>query len=103
MKNTYKLVWSEEAITNLKGIFDYLEYQWTKRELQNFSKLLQEKLTLLQSRPHMFPQSEISTKLQKLVVSKQTSIHFRVDNAEIHIITLFDNRQDPSKLSRFRN
>ena len=24
MKNTYKLIWSDEAISNLKGIIDYL-------------------------------------------------------------------------------
>jgi len=101
MKSTYKLVWSEEAITNLKGIIDYLEYKWTEREIKNFSKLLDKKLNLLQTQPQLFPKSEISNALQKVVVSKQTTIHFRVENVEVHIITLFDTRQDPNNLNPF--
>lgn len=41
MKNSYKLVWSYEALTNLQHIIDYLESFWTERELRNFAQLLQ--------------------------------------------------------------
>ncbi len=33
MENIYKLIWSEEALNNLKGIIEYLENKWTKREI----------------------------------------------------------------------
>ena len=35
MKNTYKLIWSDEALNNLKAIIDYLENRWTEREIKN--------------------------------------------------------------------
>ena len=44
MESTYKLIWSDEALSNLKNIINYLE------------------------------------------------------NRQIYIVTLFDNRQDPKKL-----
>ncbi len=101
MGSTYKLVWSEEALTNLQGIIDYLGYRWSEREIQNFARILDRKLNLILTNPLMFAQSEISVELRKVVLSKQTTIHFRIENAEIHIITLFDNRQNPDNLSRF--
>lgn len=33
MKNIYKIVWSEEALNNLKTIIDYLENRWTQKEI----------------------------------------------------------------------
>ncbi len=64
MKNTYKFVWSEEAISNLQGIIHYLEYRWTEREIRNFTRLLDKKLKLIQSNPQLFPKSEISNELK---------------------------------------
>lgn len=102
MKNIYRLVWSEEALTNLQGIIDYLKSKWTEKEIRNFANLLNQKLNLLQSNLYLFTQSEISVELRKLVLSKQTSIHFRIKDTDIHIVTLFDNRQNPEKLTRFK-
>ncbi len=37
MKNTYKLIWSDEALKNLKSIIFYLEEHWTEREMRKFA------------------------------------------------------------------
>jgi plasmid stabilization system protein ParE len=102
MKSIYKFIWSEESLINLQGIIDYLNQNWTEKEVSNFAKLLDKKLTLLQSNPHLFPQSQISEELRRMVLSKQTSIHFRIKDTDIHIVTLFDTRQNPDKLSQFK-
>lgn len=98
MKNTYKLIWSDEALTNLKGIIDYLEYRWTKREIKKFAQLLDKQLKLIEDNPYLFSESEKSNGLRKSVLSRQTTIYYRITNFEIRIITLFDNRQHPNKL-----
>ncbi len=36
--------------------------------------------------------------LYQCVVTKQSSFYYRIRNSEIEIITLFDNRQDQSKI-----
>jgi hypothetical protein len=36
--------------------------------------------------------------LYKCVVTKQSSFYYRIRNNEIEIITLFDNRQNQSKI-----
>ena len=54
MKNTYKLILSDEALINLKGIIDYLENQWTKREIKRFALLLDRQLKLINDNPFLF-------------------------------------------------
>ncbi|MBN1599280.1 MAG: type II toxin-antitoxin system RelE/ParE family toxin [Bacteroidales bacterium] len=98
MKDTYKLIWSDEAINNLKGIIDYLENRWTKQEIKKFSLLLDKQLKLIENNPFLYAESDYSNGLRKSVLSKQTSIYYRIVNNEIRIITLFYNRQNPSRL-----
>mgnify|MGYP006293663035 CR=1 FL=1 len=103
MKNTYKLIWSDEALQNLKAIIEYLERRWTEREIRKFAKLLDKQLNLIQSNPLLFPESDKSKGLRKSVLSKQTTIYYRINNDGIRIITLFDNRQQPGKLKEYRS
>lgn len=98
MKDTYKIIWSDEALNNLRDIIDYLEIRWSKKELKKFSKLLDKKLESIKIRPQLYPQSNKSKGLRRCVLSKQTTIYYRLNEFEIRIISLFDNRQHPNKI-----
>jgi plasmid stabilization system protein ParE len=103
MENTYKLVWSDEAIKNLKGIIGYLENNWTQKEIRKFVKLLDKQLALIINNPFLFAQSDHSKGIRKSVLSKQTTIYYRIAVDEIRIITLFDNRQNPDIIIKREN
>ncbi|MGM0650786.1 MAG: type II toxin-antitoxin system RelE/ParE family toxin [Bacteroidota bacterium] len=98
MESTYKIVWTDEALVNLSNIFDYLKQRWTEKEIRNFSRLLYRQINLIQSNPRLFPASATSKSLRKSVLTKQTTIYYRIDNKEVRIVTLFDNRQNPKKI-----
>lgn len=98
MENTYKLIWSEEALSNLENILFYLEKRWTAKEIRKFATLLDKKIDLLQQNPLMFPEVKKPEGLRKLVLSKQTSIYYKIQNQKIKIITLYDNRKNPNNL-----
>ena len=98
MKNTYKLIWSDEALNNLRGIIDYFENRWTERQIKKFAQLLDKQLKLIEDNPYLFSQTVISDGLRKAVLSSQTTIYYRITDNEVRIITLFDNRQNPNKL-----
>jgi plasmid stabilization system protein ParE len=100
MKSTYRIVWSDEALKNLQEIIDYLEFRWTDKEIRNFSKLLDHNIKLILSNPYLFPDSEDFPQYHKVVLSSQTSIYYEIVRDEIHLITLFDTRQNPEKLKR---
>lgn len=98
MKNIYKIIWSDEALNNLKSINNYLEKNWTEKELKQFVRLLNNRLNLIVSIPNLFPIFNQSTKVRRCVLSKQTTIYYQIADMEILLITLFDNRQNPKRL-----
>ena len=38
MRNTYKLVWTDEALNGLKDIIDYLEKKFSEKDIKKFVK-----------------------------------------------------------------
>lgn len=100
MKSGYKVIWSDEALENLRNIIYYLETAWTDRELQQFSRKLEARINLIQDRPLLFPLSLIRKNVHRWVLSKQTTIYYLVEKKQIVILSLFDNRQDPKKLHK---
>jgi len=101
MGNTFKLIWSEESLNNLKSIIDFLEIRWTNREIKRFAQLLDRQINLIKINPHLYPESEYSEGLRKSVLTKQVTIYYRIVQNEIHIISLFDSRQYPGKIKKF--
>ena len=97
----YDLRWSESALDDLEAIFDYLQRQWSQREVDQFKQLLTGRLETIQKFPALFPLSHEKNQLRKSVISRQTSIFYQVDQKGeiISIIRLFDNRMDPKKLT----
>jgi plasmid stabilization system protein ParE len=98
MKNTYKLIWSDEALNNLNGIINYLENWWSKREIKRFAQLLDKQLKLIENNPKLFAESDKSNGLRKSVLSRQTTIYYKIIDYQIRLVSLFDNRQNPNKL-----
>ena len=98
MKNIYKIIWSDEALKNLKAISNYLEKNWTEKELKQFAKLLDNRLNSIKSNPNLFPIFNHSTNVRRCVLSKQTTIYYQIADMEVRLITLFDNRQNPKRL-----
>ena len=98
MKDTYRIIWSEEALKNLKAIVGYFENRWTERETARFAKLLDKRLTSIKLNPYLFPLINNSGNLRRSVLSKQTSIFYQIFDQDIRLITLFDNRQNPQRL-----
>lgn len=100
MGNSYKIIWSEEALNNLKRIITYLEKQWTKREITKFARLLDKNITLIKENPQIFPRSEIGKGFRRAVISKQVSIFYMINDHTVNIISVFDNRQNPKRLKK---
>ena len=94
----YKLFWSNESLSNLDSILSYLESEWTDKELASFKQKLSKQLELIQRNPKLFPVSEVQPRLRKAVLSKQTTIFYELQEFEIHIAYLFNNRMDTKRI-----
>lgn len=94
MVYNYKLFWSDEALKNLESILDYLNNQWTQREVDKFKKQLSKQLDLIINNPRLFPKSDYNPNLRKAVLSKYTTIFYKISEKEIYLVYLFHNSQN---------
>ncbi len=95
MKNTYKLIWSNEALEGLKEIFAYLEFKFSEKDAQVFAQKLDKHLKIIQSNPETFRLSLKSKSVRRCVIAKLTSVYYTVSEESIKLITIIDNRKSP--------
>jgi len=100
MKNGFNIEWAFEAEENLNAIFDYLETNWTEREIKNFAQELEHNLQIISEFPTIFPYYDEAKTARRCVLSPQTTIYYCdiPDENKIVILTLFDNRRNPDTL-----
>lgn len=100
MKNIYRIIWSDASLNNLKSIIEYLQNNWTEREIKKFAQLLDNRISFLTSNPYSFPATNHPMKLRKIVISKQISIFYQPFENHVRIVSLFDNRRNPAKINK---
>lgn len=96
--DSYKLHWTEESVRNLENILDYLEGNWSEREVANFKAKLNKQLDLIGRFPFIFPRSEYQKRLRKAVLNKQTTIFYEVKKNDIFIAYIFVDKQNITRI-----
>ena len=97
MKNGYKILWTDFALKELENTIEYLEENWTEKELQNLALNIEETLKLISQNPELFQVSEIKKDIRRSIILSHNTIYYRVKNNQIEIISFFSNRQNPKK------
>ncbi|GAB4514829.1 MULTISPECIES: type II toxin-antitoxin system RelE/ParE family toxin [unclassified Allomuricauda] len=98
MASGYKILWTQNAILELEGIIAYLEEHWTERELKNFSRELDHVMELISKNPELFQASSAKKDVRRAVIGRYTNLYYRMGSNTVEILSLFSNRQNPSKL-----
>jgi plasmid stabilization system protein ParE len=93
----YEIEWTIHAKDELDALYDYLENNWSVREIMRFSRLLDKKLSLIIKFPFLYPAYENNNYVRRCVVSKQVSLYYQIVTNRIIILSLFDNRQSSNK------
>lgn len=57
MKNSYELVWTNEALKGLNNILDYLQDNFSIQVTQKFVTQLDKQLNMILQNPALFPAS----------------------------------------------
>jgi plasmid stabilization system protein ParE len=96
MKSGYNIRWTENALDELQETFDYLEENWTEKELHNLSVAIQKTIDFLSENPTLFPVAD-KIGVRKAVVLKLNTIYYRIVDKDVEILSFFLNRKDPKK------
>ncbi len=92
---------SDQAEIKLLQLNNYLLHKWNAKVRDEFIEKLTQKINQISAQPESCPQSKDFNGLFKCVVTTQTTFYYRIlfDKNEIEVITIFDTRQNPDKLS----
>ena len=97
-----KVYLSKLAESKLLKLTEHLLEEWNVKVRDKFINRLTDKLNQISSYPKSCPQSDNFKGLFKCVVSKQTTLYYRIqiEKQEIEIITFFDSKQNPDELNK---
>ncbi len=91
------IIWSPKARITYFQILDYLEQNWSPKEILNFTSRTEKVLELISTHPKLFHYSR-SKDIFKCVLNRQISLFYRIRGENIELLLFWDARQDPKKL-----
>lgn len=95
-----EVIWSAKAKITYFNILDYLDKNWTRKEILQFNLRTELLLKSIIRNPGIFPVSVKQHNIRRAIVDKNNSFFYQVDNynKKIYPLTFFDNRQNPDSL-----
>ncbi len=96
-----KLQFSIKSLKEILAISEYIEYKWSLKSKDKFLELLKKNIDLIELNPNLFQISDYYN-LNKCVVSKQTTIYYKFNDKKIYIVSVFDTRQNPTKIKKIK-
>ena len=87
--------WTTRADINLDRLIIYLETEWGESVVQAFMRKLYDFLEILSEFPEIGSMQYPEKRIRGFALTKQVSIFYRVDDNQIVLLDIFDNRSDP--------
>ncbi|MXS72076.1 hypothetical protein GSF70_12700 [Flavobacteriaceae bacterium W22] len=89
--------WSKFALQDLEQIEDYIGNRFTFREYQNFINTLNHKITIILNRKVTFQKLGKFPDYNKLLITEQTTLIYKLEPKYLKILRLYNNFQDDDK------
>ncbi|MFT7420280.1 MAG: hypothetical protein ACI9QN_001205 [Arcticibacterium sp.] len=86
-----------EAEITYAMVIEYLEENWTIKEINNFLDRTDEVVNFIAQNPKQYLYSK-KKDVYRAVVTKQISLYYRVNLNAIELLIFWDTRQNPNKL-----
>jgi len=93
----FEIVWSPKAVKGYNDIINYLEANWTDREIRNFIKESDEVFALLKEHPEMFQKSTRYKTIYRGLLNRLTIVTYRIQprKKQIQLLNIRGTRQKP--------
>lgn len=91
-----KIVWTNQALKGFQEVLNYLEEEWTAKEVLQLEKNIDGFIERISRYPNIYPASKTKQKLRKGLVDKNNYIVFRLftNPRRIVIINFRGTRQN---------
>ena len=94
-----KIIWSPNALATYISVIEYLEKEFTQREVDNFILRVRDKLKILQLHPLIGHPTGKRRNIRRTLIHKKLALvyKFKPVKNEIEIISFWNNLQNPDK------
>jgi|GEM_PF-603206 plasmid stabilization system protein ParE len=89
--------YTERALQNAVVIKDYLNLNFSHKEIEHFMSLLKTFEIAVSAFPELYPASAIKRGVRRAVLNKPLSVFYRIKKQRIEILAILDNRCDLPK------
>lgn len=97
-----EIVITPRAQVEIEAIFEYLELKWNEKIKKKFANKINTIINLILENPELFPVSNVNKKIRKAVISKQSTLFYHFNNKHIVVLSIFDSRQNPNKITKIK-
>jgi plasmid stabilization system protein ParE len=96
-----KITWSALAVKTYLSNIEYLQKEWTQKEIDNFIVATERKLDLLKAQPHMGAVTHKRSNIRKTAIVKRILLVYRFQKrkGEIELLRFFNTWQHPNKMN----
>ena len=90
-----KIRWTTRADIKLDQLIIYLESEWGKSVVKAFMSKLYDFLEILSEFPEIGSMQYPEKRIRGFALTKQVTIFYKIDDNQIVLLDIFDNRSDP--------
>ena len=92
----YKIIWSPEAEDTFDCILEYLEKNWTRKEIIKFIKETERTIEFLKQNPYLFRASE-KENIHEVLISKQNLLLYQVSSKDrkVELLGFWVTKKNP--------
>ena len=93
----YEIVWGNVIKRNLRQVLNYLRDNASEKVAKKYMADLEKSVNALTKYPEWGMLSQENPNVRSLLFRKRYRVFYSVVDNEIHLLALFDTRQDPAK------
>lgn len=96
----YSVVWSPQAIKTFDTILEYIQKNFSDKDVQNFVRKTDRIINHIVINPKLFRVSQKDKSRHIVVITKQTTLFYRLKKGtqQVELLLFWDTRQNPKKL-----
>lgn len=91
-----KIIWTPESIRSFEHIIDYLNNNWSEKEVSSFIKATDLTIKYISKFPLMYRKTD-KVDVHEALISPNNLLVYKIVKKEIYILTFWDTRQHPIK------
>jgi plasmid stabilization system protein ParE len=90
-----EIYYTPKSKETLKSVFEFICQNFGEKSGYKFVEKAEKIIKLISEQPYMYRASTIDERVRVGLITKQSSLFYRVNDDKIHLLFFWDNRQKP--------